>query len=238
MLDTDVPECDLLIVAGDLCPDIIGSIPARYDASPQANWFLREWLPWRDRQPAQHCIVTWGNHDYCGHGWRDPYEREVGGRTTEVVVDRLVESEGLKIWCSPWSKTFFDWAWMMSEDELREHLKAVPEGIDIFVTHDAPYGYGDRALDHSGLHYGHFGSHAILETVERVKPRVVVCGHFHEGFGVYNMDICEKHGSVAKGCECLTFHSTTIYNVAQAGGAASKGNLYLPQSRGAVEIVV
>lgn len=240
MLDTEVPECDLLIVAGDQCPDGIGGVYARTDPRQQLHWWKREWLPWRDRQPAQHCLVTWGNHDYCGMVLeRDPYEREVNGRTTEVVVDRLVEYGGLKIWLSPWSKEFCGWAFMMPEDDLRDHLLInVPPDIDIFVTHDPPHGYGDIALDYTTGKIAHYGSKAVLETVERVKPRVVICGHFHDGFGVYNMDICEKHGSQGHGCECLTFRSTTIYNVAQAGGAASKGNLYLPQSRGAVEIIL
>lgn len=244
MLDTVVPECDLLIVAGDQCPDGVGGAWGRNYPLVQAAWFADDWMAWRRKQPAKHCIVTWGNHDYCGTLQTKPIapftrmSTDFADEHTTLVVDALVEYEGLKIWCSPWSKQFMDWAFMKTEDALRDHLKAVPEGIDIFVTHDPPYGYGDTAPDYNTGKIEHYGSKAVLETVVRVQPTVVICGHFHDGFGVYNLDICARHGASAKDCECHAFHAVTIYNVAQAAGAASKGTLYRPQSRGAVEIVI
>ncbi|MDX6628404.1 MAG: hypothetical protein QOH00_650 [Gaiellales bacterium] len=64
------------------------------------------------------------------------------------------------------------------EDELAEHFGAVPEGIDILVTHTPPRGHGDRT--EAGEHVG---STALLETIERRRPPLAVFGHIHEGRG-------------------------------------------------------
>jgi Icc-related predicted phosphoesterase len=227
ILNTVVPECDLLIVAGDNCPDMIGGLWARTDPKQQLHWFHTVWMAWRYRQPAKHCIVTWGNHDYCGSLLVGAREAALDTPDTEIVVDRLVEHEGVKIWCSPWSKQFMHWAFMMEDHKLYKHLKAVPKGIDILVSHDPPFGYGDFAgLDIATGKRLHYGSKAVLWTVERVKPKVVISGHVHEGYGVYNLDLCEKHGAKDRDCECTQFHSVTIYNCAMAGGRASQGTLH------------
>lgn len=229
ILNTIVPPCDLLIVAGDNCPDIIGRRWAQNAPEQQLHWFMETWFAWRRKQPAKHCIVTWGNHDWCGTIQKTKVWGVQGSPAsdTTVAVDALVEYEGLKIWCSPWSKTFFDWAFMMEDYDLYKHLKQIPDDIDILVSHNPPHGYGDFAgLDITTGRRLHYGSKAVLWTIERVKPKVVISGHFHEGYGVYTIDLCAKHGANADDCECREFHAVTVYNCAMAGGRASQGTLH------------
>jgi hypothetical protein len=42
----DVPPCDLLIVAGDVCPDRFGPFIAVHDPYQQQAWFDRTVRPW------------------------------------------------------------------------------------------------------------------------------------------------------------------------------------------------
>jgi hypothetical protein len=75
----------------------------------------------------------------------------------------------------------------------------VPDGLRCHYLEDAgielcglkvwgsPRGYGDRASDAANA--PRVGSTALLETIERVQPRLVVCGHIHPGYG------CYRHGA-------------------------------------------
>jgi len=45
----------------------------------------------------------------------------------------------------------------------------------VLVLHSPPKGYLDGARS--------LGSRALLDAIERVQPRVAVCGHIHESAG-------------------------------------------------------
>ena len=67
---------------------------------------------------------------------------------------------------------FGAWSFDLVEDEARELLAGCPEGA-VLVTHSPPFGH----VDETGGH--HMGSRAVLEAVQRARPRLVVCGHIH-----------------------------------------------------------
>jgi Icc-related predicted phosphoesterase len=71
---------------------------------------------------------------------------------------------------TPWP-----WSFDLSEDEAEAALARCPDGVDVMVLHSPPKGCldGPRSL----------GSEALLRGVERVQPRVAVCGHIHECAG-------------------------------------------------------
>lgn len=175
----DVPPCDLLIVAGDLCPDGFGGVWARHDYTRQLRWFHDTFLPWVSPK-AKTVLVTWGNHDFCGHQLLSGTFGNVS-----VVVDAMAEVDGITLWLTPWSNEFMDWAFMKPYDRLASIYAEIPEGIDILVSHQPPKGYGDLYLDFKTGKMEHIASSELLFTIERVKPRIVVCGHLHGGYGTY-----------------------------------------------------
>src|SRR3972149_4526559 len=65
----DIPPCDLLIIAGDVCPDRFGPFWAMHAPEQQRSWFDRYVRPWPAEVPATHTLLTWGNHDWCGQAW-------------------------------------------------------------------------------------------------------------------------------------------------------------------------
>jgi hypothetical protein len=129
-----VPECDLLIVAGDQCPDVFAGYPARHYPSRQMQWFERTWLPWRYAQPVATCLVTWGNHDYCGQASMN-FDHDVDGKVTYVCCDRDITVGGLRVYLTPWSNTFMKWAFMSDPGTLASYYANIPKGLDILVSH-------------------------------------------------------------------------------------------------------
>jgi hypothetical protein len=234
-LDFEVPPCDLLLIGGDQAPDRFGGggFPrgSREQQGQQLNWFRMKYKPWVQKQPARYVAGTWGNHDWFGQSF-------VGvpnlGTKPCMVSDQLLffparhRNTGLnpggllnsneepldggiiQVWFSPWSNEFCGWAFMKEPEDLAPHYAKIPEGVDIIVSHQPPYGYGDRVPEHylmpSDKGERHKGSKELLAAIERVKPRVVICGHIHGGHGHY------RHVFVGEG-DLATDPHCDIYNV-------------------------
>ncbi len=62
---------------------------------------------------------------------------------------------------------------------------AIPDGIDILVSHQPPLYHGDRAFNLDSGRVEHVGSRELLDAIGIVRPKVVICGHVHGGFGCY-----------------------------------------------------
>ena len=189
----DIPPCDLLIVAGDVCPDRFGPFMAVHDPYQQQAWFDREVRPWMGSAPATRKLLTWGNHDWCGQAcsFRSDSPAHALSTDLQILVDEgttvplSADAGGLSVWATPWSNRFMRWAFMKEPRDLEPIYAAIPSGIDILVSHQPPYGYGDRTFNlDSGL-VEHVGSRELLVAIERVRPRIVICGHVHGGFGRY-----------------------------------------------------
>jgi Icc-related predicted phosphoesterase len=188
----EIPSCDLLIVAGDVCPDRVGPFRAMQDPDQQKSWFDRNIRPWLARAPATHKIVTWGNHDWCGQlcSFRRDSPAEASLTEFQILVDEatMVPSNGkageqISVWATPWSNQFMTWAFMKPPGELEAVYAQIPEGVDILVSHQPPYGYGDRSLKMGSRQVEHLGSRELLEALDRVRPKLVICGHIHDGYG-------------------------------------------------------
>ena len=72
---------------------------------------------------------------------------------------------------------FGAWSFDLTETEA-EALLAGADGADVLVTHSPPKGIADRTS--TGLSVG---STAVRAAIERVQPRLTLCGHIHDCWG-------------------------------------------------------
>ncbi len=162
---------DLLIVSGDLT--------ARDD---NKGWTAFEL--WLCEQKYKKKIFIAGNHD---NKLQDGSWDIVGDGNTEYLCDSGTEFEGLKIWGSPWTRSFKGMnprckAFTLdTEQELLEKFKLIPHDTDILITHSPPYGILDECAQ--GDRIMSVGSTALRDELDRIKPLYHIFGHIHEGYG-------------------------------------------------------
>lgn len=184
---------DLLIVAGDLTARDL----------PEEYLCFGEWIR---NSKYKYKIVVAGNHDCSLHKsyfHSDPPEKSSFPKMfinpfilfgADYLCDSGTEFEGLKIWGSPWTKTFPGMnphckAFTVdTEDELADKYEYIPHDIDILITHSPPFGVGD-GIDklHDGSLF-HVGSKSLFGWFKYViRPKLHVFGHIHEGYGQYEV---------------------------------------------------
>ncbi len=171
----DVPPCDLLLIAGDV------SFAFKGDLRSKQAFLAGPFSRWLEQAPAEEIVLVAGNHDKSIEARGVPE-----GLRCHYLEDEGVELFGLKLWGTPWQPWFHDWAFNApvrdGEEFLAAKFAAIPDDTDIIVGHGPPYGFGD--LTGAGKRVG---STAMTATLERVQPRLMVCGHIHPGCGRYRL---------------------------------------------------
>ena len=163
--DLKIPDGDILIHAGDMT--CVGGIDE-----------IKEFNQWLGTFPHRHKIVIAGNHDL--------YLESVPLLSNLLITNEIylndsgVEIEGLKIWGSPISPNYQDWAFNRERGEaIRKHWGMIPEDTDILITHCPPFGILD--FNEKGKHEGCQDLLAIVQ--QKIKPRLHVFGHLHDAHG-------------------------------------------------------
>lgn len=157
-----IPHCDILMHAGD--------ITFFSKKGPQE---VVDFLDWFYRQPAKYKIFCAGNHDLDLEN-DEALFRSIMPPGVIYLNDELVEIEGIKIWGSPITPTFYNWAFNRDRGaKIKKHWSKIPEGIDILLTHGPAYGHLDLVGTES------VGCVDLLEVINKIKPSIHIFGHIH-----------------------------------------------------------
>ena len=160
-----IPEGDILIHAGDMT-----QTGALEDVS-NFNQFL-------GTLPHRHKVVIAGNHDFC---FESEPDLAMSLLTNCIYLqDQAITLDGIKFYGSPWQPWFFDWAFNLERGpDIKAKWDLIPIDTNVLITHGPPFGHGDLTFRDERA-----GCLDLLEAVERLKPRLHIFGHIHEGAGM------------------------------------------------------
>jgi len=182
----DPRGCEICVVAGDFSRQ---TGFGRWAMKEQRDWIHDEFFAWTNSFPDTTFIVIAGNHDLCldpamtsryaDDSWKIEWPSNV-----KYLRDSGAEVSGLKFYGTPWVPVInYRWAFEAERGKLKTAFSAIPENVDVLVTHAPPRlpGYlGDVSLEF-GANSDRFGSSELAEAVFEKKPRYVFCGHIHSG---------------------------------------------------------
>lgn len=172
----EIPDGDILIHAGDLTQH--GSFDE-----------IQAQLKWLFGLPHPHKVIVAGNHDLSldsSFATRFPARASGSESSTSdlnwgditylqdssVVLD-LPNGRRLKIYGSPQTPEYGLWAFQYPA--IRDvWTRKIPEDADVVISHGPPVMHCDVKRKGDGY---------LLRELRRVKPRLVVFGHIHDGYG-------------------------------------------------------
>jgi Icc-related predicted phosphoesterase len=180
---TTIPECDILIHSGDA-------------TGMGRSSEMQDFAKWFENQPAKHHVFVPGNHDF---GFEKEEARFRGFFSkTHVLIGESVEIEGLKIYGSPWTPWFHDWAFNFPQNDPRhptsdaaKHWQLIPEDTNILVTHGPPYGILDMTKRGERV-----GCMNLTDRIPALKDLILhQFGHIHEDAGVVDRGVAYCNAS-------------------------------------------
>lgn len=167
----DLPPGDVLLHAGDV-------------SSRGLKSEIQRFLDWFSSLDYTYKIFIAGNHDFF---FEEASKAEIDAMIPDNLIylnDSGVEIEGIKIWGSPIQPWFHDWAFNRKRGpEIQKHWDLIPSDSDIVITHGPAFGIHDRLV--SGMPVG---CEDLLPTLQRIAPKVHLCGHIHEAYGERQVD--------------------------------------------------
>jgi predicted phosphodiesterase len=169
-----IPDGDVLIHAGDM-------------TGHGVERDIIELNTWLGTQPHRYKIVCPGNHDTLFEE-APAFARSLLSNA-RVAIDEELVIEGFRFYFSPWTPEFGRWSFMLPRGPgMRSVWSAIPEGLDVLVTHGPPHGILDYVPGLNRTAGVHAGCKDLLGVVQRVKPKAHVFGHIHEGSGITKRD--------------------------------------------------
>ncbi|KGE16217.1 metallophosphatase domain-containing protein [Sphingobacterium deserti] len=163
-----LPKGDIIIHAGDIS-----------QSGGQAE--VLDFLDWFAKLNFKHKIFIAGNHDFLFENAHPDVILNMIPKGVTYLNDAEVEVEGFKIWGSPITPWFNNWAFNRDRgDDIKKHWDLIPLDTDILITHGPPLGILDETV------YGQrTGCEDLLERIETVKPKYHIFGHIHEDYGSF-----------------------------------------------------
>ena len=219
--EIDMPPGDILIHAGDY---------TLYGKRHQAEDFNALLGELKLGLQYKHIFVVQGNHE-ANASWKRSAKNILSNATllvnecVEVNLDAGEDGQGgsdssaagkvLKI-----HGMDFDWPHLSFRADAMEaepRFKKIDHDVDILISHCPAEGYLDQNQ----------GCPTLARVVERIQPRLFICGHIHNARGV-----CDAGSKGGPGEETEVWHenhklmSTTYVNAATAKGGIRNGHAF------------
>jgi Icc-related predicted phosphoesterase len=183
-------ECDVFFIAGDISP-----LEIQFNSPRMSDWIFSRFVEWVKTIPSQAVVLIAGNHD----AWLERatesqlylMEKETGHKLKYLKNEiwKFTDDDAIEwsIFGTPYCHFFGRWPFMREPYILTQHFAAIPDVVDIIVTHDPPFGIGncDVILEKPRLNgintEDHCGGVELAEKLKNVDFKLLMCGHIHSG---------------------------------------------------------
>ena len=174
-------ECDVLIHCGD-------STNSRNIIYNQSEF--DDFIDWYIKVPVDNKVLIAGNHcTWATKKYNIDYIKEKTNINYLCHEAKVIND--LLIFGSPYTPLFRDWNFMMNRSKLSRYWEAIPENLDILVTHGPPKGVLDVAKK-STNEIEYCGDNALLKMVKKVKPKIHCFGHIHNNHDIINYGVLDR----------------------------------------------
>ena len=172
-----IPEgIDLVIHTGD-CSN-------HRDPFPNENE-VHKFIDWYEQVPIPNKIFIPGNHDTSiERGLIKPSLFK--SCHIHLLMHDWIDINGIKIFGSPYTPTFGNWAFMKSRETINRVWEQIPEGMDIVAVHGPCKGILDLSRNRQNV-LEFCGDGALRKHVlDRIKPKYFLSGHIHNFEDIIN----------------------------------------------------
>jgi len=202
-------SCDVIIHSGDC------SNPRDpYTNEPE----VRDFIHWFKSLPIKHKIYVAGNHDTSiekGLITKKDFE----AYNIIYLENDYVTIEGIKIFGSPHTPQFGNWAFMKDRSKINKVWEKVDDDVDIFVVHGPPKGILDLSYSREGV-LEYCGCNALkTHILGRIKPKLVCFGHIHNTEDIINA------GTLKLSNYPTIFSNGSVVTDGKFGKLTSNGNI-------------
>jgi Icc-related predicted phosphoesterase len=206
----DVPEnIDMVIHSGD--------------ATNPKNPYLSEdemqnFIYWYSLLPIKHKVFVAGNHDVCiekNFIKKDDFERA----GIIYLENDYIEVKGIKIWGSPVTPTFGEWAFMKARHKTHELWQQIPDDTDIVVVHGPPATILDLSYNRQNeLEF--CGDSALRKRIIDINPKLCLFGHIHNCEDIINA------GTRTLSIRDTIYSNGSVVTDGKFGKLSSNGNIF------------
>jgi len=207
----EIPEgIDMVIHSGDC------SNPRDpYNNEPE----VRRFIDWFGDLPIKHKIYVAGNHDTSiekGLVTDDDFDQ----KRIHYLENQTIEIEGIKIFGSPYTPQFGQWAFMKARHKLdRIWQIAIEDDTNIIVVHGPPRGMLDLSYDRDGR-MEYCGDKSLMNKVKEIEPKLMLFGHIHNCD-----DIINAGTRTIPGLDTI-FSNGSVVTDRKFGKLSSNGNIF------------
>lgn len=183
-----LPEGDILVHAGDI-------------SMRGTDGEIENFLLWFRMQHFKYKIFIAGNHDFFFERTSDQEIEKLIPEEITYLKDSGIVIEGLKLWGSPVTPWFMNWAFNRRRGyEIARHWDLIPQDTDILITHGPMLGILDE--NNEGQHVG---CKDLYLKIEELKLKSHIFGHIHESYGILEKkDVTFLNASVVNASYELT----------------------------------
>lgn len=144
-------------------------------------------IKWYSSLSYKYKVVIAGNHEvglYQDNAAYEEFKKRCNDNNINLLHHEAIELNGFKIFGSPYTPKFGNWAWMYERSNNPWNL--IPEDTQILITHGPPFMINDLTSgkynppEHAGC------EHLYRKIQELRKLKLHVFGHIHEASGVTN----------------------------------------------------